>query len=131
MALLSEKHFCVEGKELRGTIPPGHKHASVQVVSAWVRQGGLSLGEVVIGEKTNEIEAVPELLHLLDLQGSVVSADALNCQKKTTQAILNGQGDSLLGQKANQGSLFEQVHDHVARRQGGLEGDWESWPYNS
>lgn len=125
VAALSEKHFCVDGKELRGTIPPGHKHASVQVVSAWVRQGGLSLGEVVIGEKTNEIEAVPELLQLLDLQGSVVSADALNCQKKTAQVILDGQGDYLLGLKANHGSLFEEVRDYFARRQGGLQGDWE------
>lgn len=79
---------------------PGHQHASVQVVSAWVRQGGLSLGEVAIGQKTNEIEAVPDLLHLLDLQDTVVSADALNCQKKTAQAILDGGGDYLLGLKA-------------------------------
>lgn len=130
VALLSEKQFCVDGKELRGTIPPGrrssgHKHASVQVVSAWVRQAGLSLGEVVIKEKTNEIEAVPELLQLLDLQGAIISADALNCQKKTAQVILDGQGEYLLGLKANQGSLFEQVRDHFARRQGTFRGDWE------
>lgn len=113
---LDAYQLCVDGKELRGTIEPGHKHASVQVLSAWVRQLNASVGNLRIRQKTNELEATPELLQVLDLQGAVVTADALNCQKKTAQVILGQGGDYLLCLKANQGELHRQVADQFAQR---------------
>lgn len=108
--------LCVDGKELRGTIESGHKHASVQVLSAWVRQIDASVSSLRISQKSNEIEATPQLLQVLDLQGATVTADALNCQQKTAQTIRDQGGDYLLCLKANQGALYEQVADQFARR---------------
>lgn len=117
---LTQYQVCVDGKEVRGTIEEGHKHASVQILSAWVREVSASLGEVRIATKSNEIDATPELLELLDLQGAVVTADALNCQKKTARTILNQGGQYLLALKENQGALLEQVRDQFQTRLGGL-----------
>lgn len=118
---LAQKQICVDGKEIRGTLLKGHKHASVQLLSAWVREANASLGELRIALKSNEIDAVPKLLQTLDLQGAVVTADALNCQKKTAATILAGGGDYLLSLKANQGALLEQVRDQCLRREAALE----------
>lgn len=112
---LSQYQLCVDGKELRGTILEGQKHASVQILSAWVMEANVQLGELRIREKSNEIDAAPKLLEVLDLQGAVVTADALNCQKKTAQTIIDGGGDYLLALKENQGGLFEQVADQFEK----------------
>lgn len=117
---LAYKQVCADGKEIRGTIARGHKHASVQILSAWVRQANASLGELRIEVKSNEIEATPKLLQAIDLQGAAVTADALNCQKKTAEMILAGGGDYLLSLKENQVELFVQVRDQFVRRQAAL-----------
>lgn len=114
---LVHKQVCVDGKEIRGTIVEGHKHASVQILSAWVREANASLGELRIEVKSNEIDATPKLLQTIDLLGAVVTADALNCQKKTAETILTGGGDYLLSLKENQAGLFVEVRDQFARRQ--------------
>ena len=120
MGQLAQYQVCVDGKEVRGTIKKGHKHASVQILTVWVREVNASLGEVRISTKSNEIDATPELLKVLDLQGAVVTADALNCQKKTARTILDRGGQYLLALKENQGALFEQVRDQFQRRSSSL-----------
>ncbi len=64
---LSYYQVCIDEKEVRGTIEEGHKHASVQILSAWVRKVNASLGEIRITTKSNEIDATPQLLEVLDL----------------------------------------------------------------
>jgi predicted transposase YbfD/YdcC len=79
------------------------------MVSAWARQNGLVLGQVKVDEKSNEITAIPKLLSRLDIQGAVVTIDAMGCQKKIAEQIVQQGGDYVLSLKGNQGSLQEDV----------------------
>src|SRR4051794_38992775 len=79
------------------------------MVSAWAAENQLSLGQVVVQEKSNEITAIPELLKLLDITGALVTIDAMGCQKEIAAEIRRGEGDYLLALKKNQPTLFEQV----------------------
>ncbi len=69
------------------------------------------LGQRKVDEKSNEITAVPELLACLDLEGCIVSADALNCQKKTAAQIVRQKGDYVLALKDNHRHMHEDVRD--------------------
>ena len=74
--------------------------------------GGLVLGQRQVGDKSNEITAVPELLDTLDLKGSIVTLDAMGCQKAIVSKILERGADYLVTLKANQGKIFAAVRDH-------------------
>ena len=102
--------IAVDGKEIRGASEPG---APVRILSAFSTDQGISLGQEIIGEKTNEIPAMQELVSKLDIKGCLVTADALNCQKKTCQAIVGSKGDYLLFVKSNQPKLMEAIKDRV------------------
>jgi predicted transposase YbfD/YdcC len=64
---------------------------------------------VKVEEKSNEITAVPELLDMLDVEGSVITADAMSCQKVITAKIAARKAEYVIGLKGNQGSLLEDV----------------------
>jgi predicted transposase YbfD/YdcC len=83
------------------------------VVSAWARENGLVLGQVKVDEKSNEITAVPELLQVLALEGCIVTLDAMGCQKKIAEAIIDRQADYVLALKGNQGTVHEEVKDFL------------------
>ena len=100
----------VDGKEIRGASEPG---APVRILSAFSIGQGISLGQEIIGEKTNEIPAMQELVSKLDIKGCLVTADALNCQKKTCKAIIEANGDYLLFVKSNQQKLMEAIKERV------------------
>lgn len=100
----------VDGKEIRGASEPG---APVRILSAFSTDQGISLGQEIIGEKTNEIPAMQELVSKLDIKGCLVTADALNCQKKTCQAIVDSEGDYMLFAKSNQPKLMEAIKECV------------------
>ena len=112
---VAEPHIRIDGKEMRGTIPAGRKHAAVQVVSAWLSEESISFGQVQIAEKSNEITAIPRLLDELDCAGSVVTIDAIGCQKAIVEKIVAQKADYLVALKENQGTLFEQVSDYLAK----------------
>ena len=73
------------------------------MVSAWATRNTLTLGQVRTEEKSNEITAIPQLLNLLDLQGCIVTIDAMGCQREIAQQIVDGGADYLLAVKENQG----------------------------
>lgn len=79
------------------------------MVSAWATENKLSLGQVVVSEKSNEITAIPELLELLDISGALVTIDAIGCQREIADKIRDGGGDYVLAVKQNQPKLYEQV----------------------
>jgi predicted transposase YbfD/YdcC len=95
----------VEGKTLRRTRCQSQKLKALHVVSAWAGQTGLTLGQVAVDAKSNEITAMPELLKLLDLHDKVVTTDAMGCQKEVAQTIVEGGGEYILAVKANQPTL--------------------------
>jgi predicted transposase YbfD/YdcC len=119
--VLKVSHIAIDGKTLcssgSSTLEPLH------LVSAWATQYHLSLGQVAVDAKSNEITAIPQLLELLDLHGALVTLDAMGCQKAIAQKIVERGGDYLLTVKDNQEHLREDVEACVAQAlERGLEG---------
>lgn len=99
----------IDGKCLRGSGDTANGKSAIHIVSAWARESGLVLGQLKVDEKSNEITAIPELLEMLDLGGSVVTIDAMGTQTKIAQKIVEKGADYVLALKGNQGTLKEDV----------------------
>jgi predicted transposase YbfD/YdcC len=100
-------HVPIDGKALRGTRGP--EGTCLHLVSAWASEGRLTLAQVAVADKSNEITAIPQLLQMLDLEGALVSIDAIGCQKEIAGAVLAAGGDYLLALKQNQPTLYADV----------------------
>jgi predicted transposase YbfD/YdcC len=94
----------IDGKTIRGS--------GFHVVSAWVGEHGLTLGQLVTEEKSNEITAVPKLLDRLDVKGDVITADAMSCQKEIVKKIREKEADYILAVKENQKTLYNDIKDY-------------------
>lgn len=105
----------LDGKTLRGTRCKRQKLKALHVVSAWAGQTGLTLGQVAVDKKSNEITALPQLLELLDLQDKIVTIDAMGCQTELAQAIVDGGGDYVLAVKGNQPTLHAEIQEAFAQ----------------
>jgi predicted transposase YbfD/YdcC len=103
----------IDGKTLRGSSDRRDGRAAIHMVSAWAAENQLSLGQVVVHEKSNEITAIPELLRLLEISGALVTIDAMGCQKEIAAQIRQGDGDYVLAVKRNQPTLYEQVDQAI------------------
>lgn len=101
--------IAIDGKTVRRSHDRCLGASAVHLVSAWATQSGLVLGQVKLEAKENEIVAVPELLQRLDVAGHIVTLDALNCQVRTAETIIEKRGDYLLALKGNQPALHEEV----------------------
>ena len=99
--------IAVDGKTIRGS--KGDSHKAYHVVSAFAAENQLVLSEIVTGEKSNEITAVPELLDSLNIESSIVTADAMSCQKEIVRRIRAGKADYVIGLKGNQPALLEDM----------------------
>jgi predicted transposase YbfD/YdcC len=106
-------HIAIDGKTLCGSA--GSKWGPLHLVSAWATEANLTLGQVAVDGKSNEITAIPLLLELLDLKGALVSIDAIGCQKAIAKKIVEGGGDFLLAVKGNQDHLREDVEATLER----------------
>jgi predicted transposase YbfD/YdcC len=108
-------HIAIDGKTLRhsGNGPKGWK--PLHIVSAWATQCHLTLGQVVIDQKSNEITAIPKLLELLDLHGALVTIDAMGCQKAIAKQIVEGGGDYVLPVKDNQPNLLADLQECLSK----------------
>jgi len=121
VGILAGKHLSIDGKQLRGTRPSGCKQANVQIVSIWAEGEQMCLAQGQIDQKTNEIKAIPQVLAPLDITGSIVTIDAIGCQKAITELIVDTKkADYVIGLKANQDGLYEQVVAHFERVSPGL-----------
>jgi predicted transposase YbfD/YdcC len=107
------KHVAIDGKTLRGS--GAARLGPLHLVSAWATAQGLSLGQVAVDAKSNEITAIPALLELLDLGGALVTIDAMGCQRAIAEKIIDRGGDYILTVKDNQGHLLEDIERRVAR----------------
>ena len=102
----------VDGKESRGSKRKSGEQGEVralQTLNVYSNDHGICLAQKFINEKTNEIPAAQELLRLMDLRNTIVTADAINCQKETVAAIVTGKGDYVLALKGNQQLLYGEV----------------------
>lgn len=109
--------IAIDGKTVRRSYDAGSGKGAIHMVSAWASTNRLVLGQRQVDEKSNEIMAIPALLKVLDLQGSVVTIDAMGTQKAIAQQIVQQGGDYVLALKGNQGNLFEDVQQLFAQAQ--------------
>jgi predicted transposase YbfD/YdcC len=111
--VLDMGHIAIDGKTLCGSA--GSKWGPLHLVSAWATQANLTLGQIAVDSKSNEITAIPPLLELLDLRGALVTIDAMGCQKQIAKEIVSRGGDYLLAVKGNQEHLLHDVQATVER----------------
>jgi predicted transposase YbfD/YdcC len=102
-------HVAIDGKSLKGSRDGASGASAIHLVSAWATEARLTLGLVAVQDKSNEITAIPKLLQILDLEGALVSIDAIGCQKDIASKVREQKADYLLAVKGNQERLFEDV----------------------
>jgi len=110
----------IDGKALRGTSDRARGLGAVHLVSAWATANGLTLGQIAVDAKSNEITAIPQLVELLDLRDCIVTIDAAGCQKDIAAKIVAQDADYVLAVKDNQPTLHTQVADYFLEQ---FEGD--------
>ena len=115
----------VDGKALRGSRGPGG--TCLHIVSAWAGANALTLGQVAVEDKSNEVTAIPRLLRLLELQGALVSIDAIGCQKDVASAIRDSGADYLLQVKGNQPTLEADI---IATFEAAVAADFEGFEHD-
>ena len=99
----------LDGKAIRSTDAIKTIEKMMTIVTAYT-DTGISLGQITVNGKSNEIPAVRELINMLDLKDAVVTADAMHCQKETVKMIVSGGGDYVVQLKRNQGNFYEDVY---------------------
>ncbi len=102
----------IDGKALRRALDEGD--SIPYIVSAWASENGLTLGQVKVTDKSNEITAIPELLRVLALQGCTVTIDAMGCQKDIAAQIVDKKADYVLALKGNHATVHEEVREFFA-----------------
>lgn len=103
---LEDEQICLDGKTLRGSRMNGK---AVHLLTAYAAKARLVLAQVKVDDKSNEITAIPEIIDLLDIQGAVVTIDAMGCQKAIAQKIIQGEANYVLALKDNHPQLCEEV----------------------
>ena len=108
----------IDGKTLRRSFDTASGKAAIHMVSAWATANHISLGQIVVDEKSNEITAIPKLLEMLELSGALVTIDAMGCQREIAEQIVASGADYVLAVKENQPTLHKELvfffADHYA-----------------
>ena len=107
----------IDGKTVRRSHDGSSGKGALHLVAAWSSEAGLALGQVATDQKSNEITAIPKLLGMLDIKGCLVTIDAMGCQRKIAQNILDSDADYLLSVKGNQERLEEDIAEEFAQAQ--------------
>lgn len=118
----------LDGKKVKGVSPRSRGNQGLYILSAWVGEQRLCIGQQKVGDKSNEITAIPELLRTLDVRGAIVSIDAVGCQVAIAEQIQEQGADYLLAVKDNQADLLEEVRE--AFQHSPQEQTEENWAYD-
>jgi predicted transposase YbfD/YdcC len=105
--------LAIDGKTLRRSHDRRRNLGALHSVSIWASEFGLSLGQVATAEKSNEITAIPTLLTLVDIQGAIITIDAMGTQTAIAEKIVKEGGDYVLALKGNQGTLHDATIDYI------------------
>ena len=114
---MPEGVVAIDGKTVRRSAQKRNGKAGIHMVSAFAAGRRLVLGQVKVAEKSNEIIAIPKLLDQLAIEGTIVTIDAMGCQRDIAQKIIDKKADYVLALKGNQGSLREDVELFVAEQE--------------
>jgi predicted transposase YbfD/YdcC len=110
---ITQPVMAIDGKTLRRSHDRAHGLGALHSVTLWASEFGLTLAQVAIEEKSNEITAIPELLKLVDMKGAIITIDAMGTQTAIAREIIDGEADYVLALKGNQGSLYEAASPYV------------------
>ena len=99
----------IDGKTLRRSFDKAAGKGAIHMISAWCSGQNLVLGQTRVDNKSNEITAIPKLLDLLEIEGAIVTIDAMGCQRDIAWLIVNKKADYVFSLKGNQGSLHEDI----------------------
>lgn len=117
--------IAIDGKTLRRSFDAKTSKAAIHMVSAWATANHISLGQVVVDAKSNEITAIPKLLELIDISGALVTIDAMGCQTEIAQKIVDADADYCLAVKGNQPTLHQAIESYFEQH---LENDFANSP---
>jgi predicted transposase YbfD/YdcC len=120
--------IAIDGKTCRRSHDASKELGALHIVSAWASEDGIALGQVATEAKSNEITAIPELLKQIELTDSLITIDAMGCQKEIARDIVDGGGDFVINLKDNQPKLREAIETHFNKH---LELDLEYLQYRS
>ena len=110
----SQKQIGIDGKTVRGTNKSEWENDKLHIISAWIREDGISLGQIRTEEKSNEITAIPKLLKTLKIEGAIVTIDAMGCQKAIVETIVERKANYIIAVKDNQPTLKADIADYFA-----------------
>ena len=126
---LDEKQLCLDGKKLRGACPKSRGTDGLYILNAWVAENRVCIGQEKVEGKSNEITAIPKLIDKLDISGSVVTIDAIGCQREIAALIIDKEADYLLAVKGNQAGLLEEIEDSFRFQGAHIQTFEEKWVY--
>lgn len=129
--LTGGKLVAIDGKTSRHSFDRQSAVKPLHLVSAWAVNNRLVLGQIKSDDKSNEITAIPKLLKMLDIEGTIVTIDAMGCQKKIAEQIVKQQGDYVLALKGNHSNLHDDVSQFMTDAQAGLFPDVHLEHYHS
>jgi predicted transposase YbfD/YdcC len=103
--------IAIDGKTLRQSYDRKEKQKALHIVSAWSSSHQLVLGQKKVNAKSNEITAIPALVEMLEIENSIITIDAMGCQKEITSLIRKKKGDYIIALKANQKNLHQEIKE--------------------
>lgn len=121
-----DRLVAIDGKTCRGSHDAGKNLGPLHIVSAWASEEGIALGQVATAAKSNEITAIPQLLEQIDLSNTIVTIDAMGCQKDIVEQVVAGGGDCVIAVKENQPTLHDAIASFFAKH---IERDFEDLQY--
>lgn len=126
--IFPENVIPIDGKSIKASRRSKYNLKALHIVSAFSCANGISLGQMIVDKKTNEITAIPELLQKICIEGAIVTLDAMGCQTEIAKQIIEQKGNYILRVKANQGGLLEEIQDAF---QCGKNTDYKDIPHFS
>ena len=121
------KHIAIDGKTVCGSRDEKHGRKAVHMIQALATEEGILLGQKETAEKSNEITAIPKLLDILEVRGCVITIDAMGCQKKIVDKIIEKKADYVLAVKENQSELFQEIKVYLDEQ---VENDFKNGDYD-
>ena len=103
----NEKVIAIDGKAIRSTAKKNKSHSALQIITAYLTESGVVLGQEKIYEKTNEIPVLQQMLEYMNIKDKTITADAMHCQKETCAKIIEKKGNYVLGLRENQKNLHD------------------------
>jgi predicted transposase YbfD/YdcC len=122
----AKRLIAIDGKACRGSHDDDQFNGPLHLVSAWASEEGLALGQVAAEDKSNEITAIPLLLKQISLKNTIVTIDAMGCQKEIVAQIVKDGGDAIIAVKKNQPKLFLAIESFFREQ---LARDFEDLQY--